>query len=145
MPSWKNTRFYLNNRNLTFLNIQNKIVTYHLKVLFKVKGKYKLSIFRLKYSVERSTFHCIFLSCHKYVSEWIRNVKELLAQKRGLARNLRVSAVMDTFSLLRCNFLSLTQFLEEKPGVPHINEILFLKISLSTYNYTQKTCMEVRA
>ena len=45
---------------------------------------------------------------------------------------------MQFFVALQLNFL-------KKPGVPHENEMLFMEIGLSTYNYTQKICVEVRA
>ena len=45
---------------------------------------------------------------------------------------------MKCFVTFQLNFL-------EKPGVSHENEMLFMEIGMSTYSYTQKTCVEVRA
>ena len=47
-------------------------------------------------------------------------------------------AKMKVFVTFQLNFL-------KKPGVPHKNEMLPMEIDMSTYSYTQKTCVEVRA
>ena len=120
---WKNTRFHLNNRNSAFLNIQHKIATYHLKVLFKVEWKYKLSI------CEKVNFWPYFLIMSRMCFRV--NPHSIVT---WLSRNslLKIGALLETWGLL---LLWILFPCWDTIFCLHFNSISWRKVWTATYKW----------
>ena len=65
-------------------------------------------------------FDCMFLSCHVHVSEWIMNVKGLLAWNRR-----------DIWSLRDCNGIRTYNFLVRKRTLNHLAKLAWINFPIN--------------